>query len=503
MILAQIAVFFLIYQVVIRPIMAAFLYTRPPRMRVTFCAPEEWGVSHQDVQISSSDGVSLDGWYVPPRNGAAILLLHGLGGNRLAVSYHGETLVREGYGALMIDLRAHGSSGGRRFSRDERVIEDVLACVAYLSRQPEVEGRVGIMGISVGGMMAIQAAARSVGVRAIAVDGPVLGSIEDLPPPADALDRFWRYPLERYYQHAINWFTPQARPLPSNLAALRRIAGRPVLFMSTGTGMEQRLTFSFFEAAGDPKNWWELRNARHATGWILEPEAYGRTMIDFFNRGLQINDSQAILPQESTRREIGNVDPSQTGSPPAQPVVMAITGERTIAPPTAMILSLAVVIAGMMLFLIPYQLRWGLLIPQLPPVQPGVSLLGLMGLLILGLLLRVWLLRVACWLGSQTPVNPSSPDPTPTMTTFARCEKPMRAGTYRAILLLPLLSLALLPGLIGALVGNFTLILWGLWMLAACGADIAGLWAIRDLPSGTIVRRHPHRPGCQILESTQ
>jgi hypothetical protein len=226
-------------------------------------------------------------------------------------------------------------------------------------------------------------------------------------------------------------------------------------------------------------------------------------MIDFFNRGLQINDSQAILPQESTRREIGNVDPSQTGSPPAQPVVMAITGERTIAPPTAMILSLAVVIAGMMLFLIPYQLRWGLLIPQLPPVQPGVSLLGLMGLLILGLLLRVWLLRVACWLGSQTPVNPSSPDPTPTMTTFARCEKPMRAGTYRAILLLPLLSLALLPGLIGALVGNFTLILWGLWMLAACGADIAGLWAIRDLPSGTIVRRHPHRPGCQILESTQ
>jgi uncharacterized protein len=503
MILAQIAVFLLIYQVVIRPIMSAFLFTRPPRLRVTFSAPEEWDVTYRDVEIASSDGVNLDGWYVPPKNGAVILLLHGMGGNRLAVSYHGETLARAGYGVLMIDLRAHGRSGGRRFARDERVVEDVVACVAYLSRQQEVEGRIGIMGISVGGMMAIQAAARSASVKAIAVDGPVLGSIEDLPPPADALDRFWRYPLERYYQSAINWFTPQARPLPSNQAALRRVAGRPVLFISTGTGMEQRLTHSFFEAAGNPKVWYELPNARHATGWILEPEAYGQTLVDFFNHALLADDPREFLPSPSMPRTSDATGNSPEGSPPAQMTGPAVAGERTIAPPTAMMISLAVVIGSMTLFLILYQLRWGSQIRQLLPDFTSMSLIALIGFLLLGLLIRVSLLRVACRLGSRSPSRLHTSSPTHGMATHGRCQSLMRAGTYRVILFLPFLLLGLFPGLIGALTGNFTLIVWGLWMVAACSVDLAGLWAMRNLPASTKVRQHPYRPGCQILEATQ
>ena len=99
----------------VRPIYLAFFYTHPPRLRISFFTPTSLGVEYDDVTLSSRDGVDLRGWYVHSRNGAAVLLLHGHSGNRLAVLHQAEALIRAGYGVLMMDLRAHGHSGGRLF----------------------------------------------------------------------------------------------------------------------------------------------------------------------------------------------------------------------------------------------------------------------------------------------------------------------------------------------------------------------------------------------------
>jgi uncharacterized protein len=44
--------------------------------------PGALGIPRQDLTFGSADGVRLAGWYVPPHNGAAILVVHGGGGNR-------------------------------------------------------------------------------------------------------------------------------------------------------------------------------------------------------------------------------------------------------------------------------------------------------------------------------------------------------------------------------------------------------------------------------------
>lgn len=69
----------------------------------------------EDAQITAADGAALRGWFIRPShpNGDAVILLHGLGDNRLGMTGYAELFLRQGYGILMPDARAHGISGGR------------------------------------------------------------------------------------------------------------------------------------------------------------------------------------------------------------------------------------------------------------------------------------------------------------------------------------------------------------------------------------------------------
>lgn len=68
----------------------------------------------EDVQVSGIDGTALRAWFVRPRNGNGndVILLHGVGDNRLGMAGYAKFLLRHGYGVLMPDSRAHGLSGG-------------------------------------------------------------------------------------------------------------------------------------------------------------------------------------------------------------------------------------------------------------------------------------------------------------------------------------------------------------------------------------------------------
>ncbi len=67
-----------------------------------------------EVAITASDGISLKGWYArePLRNAPSVIVLHGLGDNRLGMMGYAELLLAHGFNVLMPDARAHGESGG-------------------------------------------------------------------------------------------------------------------------------------------------------------------------------------------------------------------------------------------------------------------------------------------------------------------------------------------------------------------------------------------------------
>jgi alpha-beta hydrolase superfamily lysophospholipase len=469
--LLQLALFIVVVQVILRPVLAAWLFTRPPRLRVAFSTPADWEQAYEDVYFTGGGGIDLEGWYIPSRNGAAVVLLHGLGGNRLAVAYHAETLARAGFGVLLFDLRAHGSSGGRRFTRGAEAVEDAQAAVSYLRRR-DAQARIGIMGISAGGMLAIQAAARNPAVRAVAADGAILGTVEDLRSP---------------------------RP-PANTRALARIAGRPVLLISAGRGLEQRLTRHFFDAAARPKQIWEIPHAAHATGWAAEPEEYGRVMLNFFGRalGVQAADEDERFADELAVPEEA-APPEEVVAPLADPLPIA---ERTISPPTAMMIAFATIPAAMLALFVPYQLRWGLFAPRLPAGRELIALLGLLAVLLAGLLLHEAVHLLGYRLFGRLPRGAARLQfGRSFVTPQVQCAAPIRAAAYRRMLLLPALLLGVIPAIVAFVIGSWWLLIWAIWMLAASGGDFAALWAMRGVGGDTPVRAHPRRAGCQLFAS--
>jgi uncharacterized protein len=66
-----------------------------------------------DVSITTSDGVPLSAWLIKPQrtNGNAVILLHGLGDNRLGMTGYARLFLDHGFSVLLPDARGHGVSG--------------------------------------------------------------------------------------------------------------------------------------------------------------------------------------------------------------------------------------------------------------------------------------------------------------------------------------------------------------------------------------------------------
>jgi dipeptidyl aminopeptidase/acylaminoacyl peptidase len=169
--------------------MAAAL-THPRRLPIT-STPTDLGFTNwQTVRVDTLDGITLEGWFIPPpaaaadgtpSDGAAILYLHGLGGTRQSMLLQAALLYQQGFGALLIDQRAHGESGGARSTLGYQEVADTSALIDFLLTQPEVNPKkIGIVGESLGAVAGILVASyRPDEVRAVVAQS-AFASIDDV-----------------------------------------------------------------------------------------------------------------------------------------------------------------------------------------------------------------------------------------------------------------------------------------------------------------------------------
>jgi hypothetical protein len=147
--------------------MAVFATNRPPGA-LGSATPASYGLAYRNMAFRTADGVRLSAWYIPPRNGAAVLLLPGAGSTRAAVLGQGAVLARRGYGALLLDGRGHGRSGGHTMDFGWWGGRDIAAAVSFLDRQPGIRGgRIALLGESMGGEQAIAAMGADPRIRAV------------------------------------------------------------------------------------------------------------------------------------------------------------------------------------------------------------------------------------------------------------------------------------------------------------------------------------------------
>jgi pimeloyl-ACP methyl ester carboxylesterase len=260
------------------PLAFAIASTHRPRVEVEAA---DLGRPYEEVTLATADGLDLAARYVPSENGAAVIVFPGRGSR----APQARMLAEAGYGVLMLDMRGQGESEGMPNAFGWGSTKDLDAAIAYLEARPDVKtGRIGGIGFSVGGELMIEAAAGNDGLAAVVSEG--------------AGERSWR---EGTLRGAAGW------PATANLfvtdAILTTIGGEPappalqdlvgdisprplfLIYATNGQGGED-LNPEYFEAAGEPKELWEITTGGHTGGFEAEPEEYRRRVLGFFEEAL-------------------------------------------------------------------------------------------------------------------------------------------------------------------------------------------------------------------------
>lgn len=138
----------------------------------------------RQIEFQSGSGESVRGVLYEPSTPAphpAIVFLHGLLSTHQEFGDYPARFCAQGYLALAIDLRGHGTSDGMRgFITEDRMVEDAIRAIDFLQIQPGLDpNRIVLFGHSLGGAAAVCTAARDTRVAAI-VAGATIARLRDV-----------------------------------------------------------------------------------------------------------------------------------------------------------------------------------------------------------------------------------------------------------------------------------------------------------------------------------
>ncbi|MFY2563013.1 alpha/beta hydrolase [Corallococcus terminator] len=256
----------------------------PPHVPVERPAASPDLTGMEDVAFSSADGLTLRGWYVPSRNRAAVVLVHGFADNRAQLLFEARALARAGYGVLLFDLRAHGESGGDHVTWGDSERRDVTAALDFVSTRRDVDpARLGLFGFSMGGTTALLVAEQDARVKAVAAAGAYPALEADVYSGYGRWGAFSAEPVLWTLRHA-GVDVEAVRPIDG----MCRLQGRPLLLVNGDVDPDApaKLQASLFRAACEPKSLWVVEGAGHGEYARVAPEEYARRLREHFDRAL-------------------------------------------------------------------------------------------------------------------------------------------------------------------------------------------------------------------------
>jgi dienelactone hydrolase len=194
-------------------------------------------------------------------------------------------LADHGYGVLLFDRRGEGESEGDPNLFGWQGERDVHAAVKFLQARPDVDpGRIGGIGLSVGGEMMIEAAAESDQLAAIVSEGGSGRSVRDeLANPGGKWQELVGNGVATVATALFTSDTP-----PADLKSLVKKIEQPVFFVygQKGQPIEKPANDEFYKVKRGPKEIWEVPGSKHMGGIDAQPEAYERRVVGFFDRAL-------------------------------------------------------------------------------------------------------------------------------------------------------------------------------------------------------------------------
>lgn len=142
--------------------------THPPRY-ITKLTPKDLGWEYEQVNLTTTDGMKLSAWFVPStkKTDQVIILLHGYPADK-ANLLHWSEFLHQDFHLLFLDFRYFGDSEGSLTTIGFHEQKDLVSAVNYLHNKNF--SKIGAMGFSLGGAVAILTASYDNRIKAVVSD---------------------------------------------------------------------------------------------------------------------------------------------------------------------------------------------------------------------------------------------------------------------------------------------------------------------------------------------
>lgn len=258
---------------------------------LTAPVPREIGPPPEDlraetVTIPSASGSTLAAWHVPSDSARrAIVLMHGIRADRLALVDRARLFRDAGYHVLLFDFQAHGESPGERITLGWRERHDAIAAVGWM-REWHPGLPVAVVGQSMGGAAALYAG-RDLGADALVVES-VYGSVREATENRIAMrlgaPGRWLAPLlTAQMRHRLGVSSDSLQPAEAvrGITVPVFVAGGTADAHATPAEVERT-----YANAPEPKALWMVDGAAHQDLFAFAPEAYRTHVLDWLDATL-------------------------------------------------------------------------------------------------------------------------------------------------------------------------------------------------------------------------
>ena len=244
-----------------------------------YSTPADRGLAFERVEFTSNDGTRLAGWFLPAVGAAKGTVVH-CHGNAQNLTSHWqfvEFLPRRGFNLFVFDYRGYGRSEGRPTRRG--TIEDAQAAVEHVLGRGDVDaGRVGILGQSIGGAIAVVVAAGDERIKGVVIESAFSSYRDEAAHAlrANPLTWLFAWPLSRL-------LIGSGRDPVDHIAD---ISPRPILIIH-GTRdrvVPHEMSRELAERAREPKELWLVEGAGHTGASQRRRAEYEGKVCELFEK---------------------------------------------------------------------------------------------------------------------------------------------------------------------------------------------------------------------------
>lgn len=220
--------------IVLASLVCSYLITSYKTYSTFELTPADFELAYEKFSVTGARGARLSCWYIPAVNARAVVIVsHGIADSKQGILPYVLKFNQAGYGLILYDMRHHGESTGKHCTLGYFETEDLLRLTTHVRAKYAQETPVLYWGFSLGGTVALLAAARAPDVRAVVAQSPFPSLREVVKYYAWKFYHIPPFPVVTLGIKIMEWRTGARTAAVDVGAAAAKLRGRPVMLIGS------------------------------------------------------------------------------------------------------------------------------------------------------------------------------------------------------------------------------------------------------------------------------